>query len=99
MNPAEAKRVVQSTQWTFHKGDGKICGPHLQALWTKPLSEAVQALGIDFNRPADDSKGYSLYGTTGGSEFSFHGQYVNIIAEAGANFPERNQFLIGKSLA
>ncbi len=75
MDISAAKKVVTDTKWTYHPGSKSLgVSPHLQALWTKALADAVQVLGVDF------AKGHAYaYPTTGGVEFTFSGPTVGIL--------------------
>jgi hypothetical protein len=61
------------TSWTFHEGNSDLgVGPHLQALYTEKLCQAVCAIGVDFTRGESN-----LMPTKSGKEYTFRGAAVD----------------------
>ena len=99
MTPAEAKRAVQSVKdWKYYEPQEtplqRIAPMNLQTHDPKITREVYEALGL-----SSANGEFTLVGSqTGGSSYVSGFDAIAVLAEAGAPFPERNQFLTGRAI-
>jgi hypothetical protein len=92
MNPSQAKLIVQAAKWQLFPAIDEI--PQSLQTTSPAVTQGVfAALGIN----VADSSTYGHRGTRGGEGHWVFGNAIAILAEAGAEFPERQRFLIGKA--
>jgi hypothetical protein len=106
MTPAEAKRIVQAAEWQLNppvpyhpqfpytSQTGDKIPESLQTCSPGITQEIFTALGINIA----DSFQYGHSGVQGGHGHWVFGNAIRIIADAGANFPEKNRFLSGRKV-